>query len=1365
MLHKASSEVELLRTCLKGDTAAFEAIVKKYQSLVCSITFSATTNLDKSEELAQEAFIRAWTNLTQLKDLTKFQAWLCSIVRNIVRNYMRDKKRDVVGKAASIDKMADISSESFEPVEATINKEQQVVIRQALEQIPEAYREPLVLFYREQKSLKQVAKLLELSEDAAKTRVSRGRKLLREQVAAMVESTISRTGPGKAFTTAVVASIAGMAIKGTGVSIAAGIAATGTKTIVKTVIKGTAVKTITAVAAVAIGVGAVVTYRHIVKPKRGPDSFIPANTLQEQERSDEAEDVTAMEQAGEAKTFSVEKQQQEAANGNKAAPVAVEEQAGENVIDDSNIGINKTGVSGFVIDKQTSRPIKSAEIFYSLYGERHSVVTDVNGHFEFLDMQPSERQYINVIAKNFTTRRMVLKIVKNEVYQDFRIELTRGAKVAGIVTDENGKPIIGAKVRTFDFTNYPVITAEDGEFEIDGLDPAFGQYSMQVTHPNYPDVQVSFPSPAAGQTALRDVILKPGVTVHGRITDLRGNPVADVDVGTTTSRAMWNSIKAKTDEDGIYKLENVPMGELVLWAISNKHAPYVEQFFLDRSETRKLIDIQLDDPRPLCGKIVDSQGFPVPDVTVRMWEYKGVDGFVAQKDYVTCDSGGRFMIPNAPSMGKVTISVYGEGISNLDTELEMGQKEFVITVHRERKLYGKVVDDKTDAPIKRFNVKLRSSKTGSNPGWGYPVSWSDVGHYFDSELGFFETDNLQVGAEYSLTVYAVGFDPLTIDPIVVQPVSQDSSRTEFRLKTPNTITGRIVDSNDAPIAGARIRFLTDDNKFYHYDDTDTTFSNSKGEFNLAGIGTAESCIYITAKNFGPYLGSSLTLHRDSDGSIKIVLAPGANVFGTVFGLDGRGVSNAKVSAHVDSWRLFEMLSSPYPNLINTITDADGYYELLDLPDGPISVRVSSSPNPGSKRINLKPDQTVELNFGDEVGFKLTGVVRMGQELLGNANITVILPDRSTKDGHTDSNGQFKIKGVPKGTYEVAISYYDASSEDYFSERRQLVVDGDIELDFDLGAGTVSGKIPEQFVGMENLNIIARRWAPKTAGDHLGLSSDWEPTRSSRDIIDPEGYFTCSNLRAGRYYLLLYAKQGIMGISDVFELGESENLEDIAFNIGNGRIHISVIDLETGDSIPNAAFAVKNDLDTVFFSEKLAPDKQRRTMSTDEEGKAEYVDLPEGKYTVVVQTPGYLTAQSDWVSVNNDEVTSANVYLERSAVVRFELSAQVRRRITAETAYIRVSITDLDTGQGVPKPTSMYSYYREYDEHTLYLVRKDEPERINPAIDLPQGLYRIEYRLYQDKQGYMNTTRPPLVEGEVSVELLKGKTTTIIVVED
>ena len=64
---------------------------------------------------------------------------------------------------------------------------------------PEIYREPLILFYRKHQSIESVAAELELSEDAVKQRLSRGRKLLQEEVQAFVESTLRRTAPSQAF--------------------------------------------------------------------------------------------------------------------------------------------------------------------------------------------------------------------------------------------------------------------------------------------------------------------------------------------------------------------------------------------------------------------------------------------------------------------------------------------------------------------------------------------------------------------------------------------------------------------------------------------------------------------------------------------------------------------------------------------------------------------------------------------------------------------------------------------------------------------------------------------------------------------------------------------------------------------------------------------------------------------------------------------------------------------------------------------------------------------------------------------------------------------------------------------------------------
>jgi len=71
MSTEMGSEVELLKASLGGDVAAFEAIVRKYQSFICAITFSATGDVEKSEDLAQETFIHAWKDLAQLKNLSE----------------------------------------------------------------------------------------------------------------------------------------------------------------------------------------------------------------------------------------------------------------------------------------------------------------------------------------------------------------------------------------------------------------------------------------------------------------------------------------------------------------------------------------------------------------------------------------------------------------------------------------------------------------------------------------------------------------------------------------------------------------------------------------------------------------------------------------------------------------------------------------------------------------------------------------------------------------------------------------------------------------------------------------------------------------------------------------------------------------------------------------------------------------------------------------------------------------------------------------------------------------------------------------------------------------------------------------------
>ena len=115
-MSKIANEIKILESCAAGDTAAFESIVKEYQALICAITFSAVGQVEKSEELAHQAFINAWQRLDTLKELEKFKAWLISITRNVIRDWLRRQKRDIVAKAVSIDKAGHTPDTAPEPL-------------------------------------------------------------------------------------------------------------------------------------------------------------------------------------------------------------------------------------------------------------------------------------------------------------------------------------------------------------------------------------------------------------------------------------------------------------------------------------------------------------------------------------------------------------------------------------------------------------------------------------------------------------------------------------------------------------------------------------------------------------------------------------------------------------------------------------------------------------------------------------------------------------------------------------------------------------------------------------------------------------------------------------------------------------------------------------------------------------------------------------------------------------------------------------------------------------------------------------------------------------------------------------------------
>jgi RNA polymerase sigma factor (sigma-70 family) len=232
-----SDDTELVGACLGGDRDAFAQIVARYQALIASIAYSATGNIAQSEDLTQETFLAAWRHLNSLEEPSKLRAWLCGIARHATANALRRQQREPSQHAHPLDEVMDAPAPGPIPADRAISHEEEAILWRSLEEIPETYREPLILFYREDQSVERVAETLELSHDAVRQRLSRGRKLLEERVASFVEGALRQSIPGCSFTANVMAVIPAQIATG-GIASVGATAAKGSATNAATLLAG-----------------------------------------------------------------------------------------------------------------------------------------------------------------------------------------------------------------------------------------------------------------------------------------------------------------------------------------------------------------------------------------------------------------------------------------------------------------------------------------------------------------------------------------------------------------------------------------------------------------------------------------------------------------------------------------------------------------------------------------------------------------------------------------------------------------------------------------------------------------------------------------------------------------------------------------------------------------------------------------------------------------------------------------------------------------------------------------------------------------------------------------------------------------------
>jgi RNA polymerase sigma factor (sigma-70 family) len=218
LMAPTTSEARLTRevsAAAAGDRQAYARLVDDTRNLVTAISLSIVRDVATSEDVAQEVYLQAWQGLQRLRNPASFLPWLRQLTRNRAHDEARRRARRRSepldygtgydsGHGAGDDRHRDPRPDAGAQLIAV---EEQAALAAALDELPDAAREVVTLYYREGRSVAQVAGLIGLSDVAVKKRLSRARELLRADVLDRLGEAVTRSAPAAAFTAAVLGAI------------------------------------------------------------------------------------------------------------------------------------------------------------------------------------------------------------------------------------------------------------------------------------------------------------------------------------------------------------------------------------------------------------------------------------------------------------------------------------------------------------------------------------------------------------------------------------------------------------------------------------------------------------------------------------------------------------------------------------------------------------------------------------------------------------------------------------------------------------------------------------------------------------------------------------------------------------------------------------------------------------------------------------------------------------------------------------------------------------------------------------------------------------------------------------------------------
>jgi RNA polymerase sigma-70 factor (ECF subfamily) len=191
------SDEELVRRVLDGDTAAFAELVERYRDAAFGVGLHVLGDPHAAAEVAQDAFMRAYRALGQLREPARFPAWLCTIARNLSRT--RLAARAAAASDVSLEEVAEMPGMEKSPPENAEESEVAGIVRKLVETLPDEQRLAFTLFYVNGYSYADLSQMLDLPEGTVKSQLARARSRLKRGFVEMAKDTLQQEKPDAEF--------------------------------------------------------------------------------------------------------------------------------------------------------------------------------------------------------------------------------------------------------------------------------------------------------------------------------------------------------------------------------------------------------------------------------------------------------------------------------------------------------------------------------------------------------------------------------------------------------------------------------------------------------------------------------------------------------------------------------------------------------------------------------------------------------------------------------------------------------------------------------------------------------------------------------------------------------------------------------------------------------------------------------------------------------------------------------------------------------------------------------------------------------------------------------------------------------------